>query len=195
MLLFVDSIREMRKYSVSREEHGVDHGHLDAELQYSMKLFRAQRNFYIAGFALFLCLSVPFADAMPTSLILSSVPRVIRRLVLLIQAQATLQAERDAALAQAKGATAAAQTLLDSGEAKKDNKGNDEVERREKEKEIKGLREQLSDVRQELAKVKLNEEAVKKQAASVTKEYDRLLKEHESLQRKVEGSGDARKDR
>ena len=56
VLLFVDSIREMRKYSVGREEHGVDHGHLDAELQYSMKLFRAQRNFYIAGFALFLCL-------------------------------------------------------------------------------------------------------------------------------------------
>lgn len=54
--MFVDAIREMRKYSVGREEHGVDHGHLDAELQYSMKLFRAQRNFYIAGFALFLCL-------------------------------------------------------------------------------------------------------------------------------------------
>ena len=35
-----------------------EHGHLDAELQHSMKLFRAQRNYYIAGFALFLCLYV-----------------------------------------------------------------------------------------------------------------------------------------
>ncbi len=53
----IDSIREMSKYS-SEKIHDSDHGHLDAELQHSMKLFRAQRNFYIAGFALFLCLSV-----------------------------------------------------------------------------------------------------------------------------------------
>lgn len=33
VMLWVDSIREMRKYSVGREEHGVEHGHLDAELQ------------------------------------------------------------------------------------------------------------------------------------------------------------------
>ena len=49
IMLWVDSIREMRKYSVGREDHEIEHGHLDAELQ-------AQRNFYIAGFALFLCL-------------------------------------------------------------------------------------------------------------------------------------------
>lgn len=45
----------MRKHSVGRELE-IEHGHLDSELQHSMKLFRAQRNFYIAGFALFLCL-------------------------------------------------------------------------------------------------------------------------------------------
>lgn len=32
------------------------HQHLDAEMQGSMRLFRAQRNFYISGFALFLSL-------------------------------------------------------------------------------------------------------------------------------------------
>ena len=52
-----DSIREMRRYSIGKEADS-EHGHLDAELQHSMKLFRAQRNFYVAGFALFLYLYV-----------------------------------------------------------------------------------------------------------------------------------------
>lgn len=56
VLLFVDSVREMYKYSTAKEEVMTEHGHLDQELQFSMKLFRAQRNFYIAGFALFLWL-------------------------------------------------------------------------------------------------------------------------------------------
>ena len=50
---------------------------------------------------------------------------MIRLLVLLIQAQATLQAERDAAMSQAKGATAAAQTLLDAGDKKGKNDDKD----------------------------------------------------------------------
>lgn len=54
-----DSIREMRKYGTQREvaqsEHH-HHGNLDVEMQQSMKMFRAQRNFYIAGFSLFLWL-------------------------------------------------------------------------------------------------------------------------------------------
>lgn len=43
----------MHKYSTARDMEQ-DHGHLDAELQQSMKMFRSQRNCYIAGFALFL---------------------------------------------------------------------------------------------------------------------------------------------
>lgn len=58
-----------------------------------MRLFRAQRNFYISGFALFLSL-------------------VIRRLVILISAQATLQAQSEASMRQAQSATTAAKTLL-----------------------------------------------------------------------------------
>ena len=53
-----DAIREMRKYSdenVATDGHS--HGaHLDTQMQMHMRLFRAQRNFYISGFALFLCL-------------------------------------------------------------------------------------------------------------------------------------------
>lgn len=53
----LDSIREMNRYSIGKVQDS-EHGHLDAELQHSMKLFRAQRNFYVAGFALFLYLYV-----------------------------------------------------------------------------------------------------------------------------------------
>lgn len=56
-LCHTDSIREMKRYSLGKESDS-EHGHLDAELQHSMKLFRAQRNFYVAGFALFLYLYV-----------------------------------------------------------------------------------------------------------------------------------------
>ena len=67
VVILLDAIREMRKYStvVAVER---DHHHVDAGLQGSMKLFRAQRNFHISGFSLFLSL-------------------VIRRLVILISNQ------------------------------------------------------------------------------------------------------------
>lgn len=63
------------------------------ELQHSMRLFRAQRNFYIAGFSIFLTL-------------------VIRRLVILISTQAQLLAQSEASLRQAQSATTAARSLL-----------------------------------------------------------------------------------
>jgi B-cell receptor-associated protein 31 len=52
-----DAIREMKKYSEDGEASEHSHGgHLDTQIQMHMRLFRAQRNFYISGFALFLCL-------------------------------------------------------------------------------------------------------------------------------------------
>ena len=53
-LFLLDAIREMRKYSSGHEPGHDAHQHLDAEMQTNMRLFRAQRNFYISGFALFL---------------------------------------------------------------------------------------------------------------------------------------------
>lgn len=58
-----------------------------------MRLFRAQRNFYISGFALFLSL-------------------VIRRLCSLISSLASMQATSEAALKQAASATTTAKNLL-----------------------------------------------------------------------------------
>ena len=53
---FADAIREMKKYSGDAKTDDTAHGHLDVEIQHHMRLFRAQRNFYISGFALFLFL-------------------------------------------------------------------------------------------------------------------------------------------
>ena len=92
ILFFLDAIREMQKYSTEelQQQKAGGMSHLDAQMQMHMRLFRAQRNFYIAGwvtfhhhfvteiirpvdrFALFLCL-------------------VIKRLVSLISANAGLQ--------------------------------------------------------------------------------------------------------
>ena len=170
--MFVDSIREMSKYSAGRDGAAHEHAHLDTEIQYSMKLFRAQRNFYIAGFALFLCL-------------------VIRRLVLLIQVQANLLAEKDAALKQAKGASDAAQSLLKSSSSRVNG---DEIN----EELVKKLRKEMNETKDDLKKLTKSEESLKTQATNLTKEYDRLMKEHESLQRKYEqlaSASDTRKDK
>lgn len=88
----------MTKYSGDLNTDHMGSRHVDAELQHSMKLFRAQRNFYIAGFALFLFL-------------------VIRRLVTLITALAQLDIQAEAAMKQAKSASEAASKNL-GGDAK-----------------------------------------------------------------------------
>ncbi|XP_028171375.1 B-cell receptor-associated protein 31-like [Ostrinia nubilalis] len=72
-LFLVDAIREMRKYSHT----DASYTHFASEMKGSVKLFRAQRNFYITGFAIFLSF-------------------VIRRLVnmLIIQDELSLKAQR-----------------------------------------------------------------------------------------------------
>ena len=53
ILLFLDSIREMQKYSSDEYQvHGTRMmaSHLDTQMQMQMRLFRAQRNFFIAGY-------------------------------------------------------------------------------------------------------------------------------------------------
>lgn len=96
---------------------GATEAHLQLELQHSMRLFRAQRNFYISGFSIFLTL-------------------VIRRLVILISAQAQLLAQSEASMRQAQSATTAARSLLsqqktndDKDEKAKDNGKSDELVR------------------------------------------------------------------
>lgn len=141
-----------------------------------MRLFRAQRNFYISGFALFLSF-------------------VIRRLVTLISAQATLLAQSEASMKQAQSATTAAKNLLQkSGE----NAQNDSNEIHDK--VVKELKSQLKDseakilqLENELIKEKKDKMAIKSQADSLTKEYDRLNEQHSKFV-SAAGSGDKKKD-
>lgn len=98
VLFLLEAIREMRKYSTHDAATEV---HLNVEMQHSMRLFRAQRNFYISGFSIFLTL-------------------VIRRLITLISQQASLLAQSEASLRQAQSATSAAKSLLSQ------QKGTDE---------------------------------------------------------------------
>lgn len=160
VLFLLDAIREMRKYSnTESEEHG--HSHLDREMQESMRLFRAQRNFYICGFALFLSL-------------------VIRRLVILISAQANLQAQSEASMRQAQSATTAAKSLLAQRGEIEQNDSNEAHD-----KEVTTLKNKISELEDELKLEKKDKTALKQQADNLAKEYDRLAEEHSKLQKKV----------
>ncbi|XP_011173333.1 B-cell receptor-associated protein 31 [Solenopsis invicta] len=164
ILFLLDAIREMRKYSSSLDH--TDRHQLNLEMQENMRLFRAQRNFYISGFALFLSL-------------------VIRRLVNLISAQASLLAQNEAAMRQAQSATTTARSLL-SQRTIGESLQNDSNEAHDKavselKSQIKELQAKNQDLESNLTKEKKDKEAIKSQAESLTKEYDRLTKEHAKL--------------
>lgn len=167
VLFFFDSIREMRKYGSQREETQETHhhhGNLDLEMQQSMKMFRAQRNFYIAGFSLFLWL-------------------VIRRLVTLISAQAVLLAVNEASMRQAQSATEAAQSLLKRSDGAKQNEGNSKTETLER--DIKELKKELEKAHKEVEHLTTDRDALKSQAESLSKEYTRLCDEHARMERSL----------
>ncbi|XP_063910228.1 B-cell receptor-associated protein 31 isoform X2 [Zophobas morio] len=171
VLVLLDAIREMRKYSqIDSEEHG--HAHLDREMQGSMRLFRAQRNFYISGFSLFLSL-------------------VIRRLVTLISSQAELLAQSEASLRQAQSATTAARSLLAQQGEMAQNSSNEAHD-----KEVTELKTKIKELEEELATEVKDKSALKKQSDNLAKEYDRLAEEHSKLQKKItiSAEGDSKKD-
>jgi B-cell receptor-associated protein 31 len=170
VLFFLDAVREMRKYS-SPETTEATHAHLDAEMQVNMRLFRAQRNFYISGFALFLSL-------------------VIRRLVILISQQASLLAHSEAAMRQAESATATAESLLAQNQTSVAQNDTNEAH----DKEVTELKEKLAKAEKALDWEKKDKEAVKNQAESVSKEYDRLSAEYCKLQTKIDAGDEPKKD-
>lgn len=163
VLFFLDAIREMNKYSENQVSNEVSHAtHLDSQMQAHMRLFRAQRNFYISGFALFLSL-------------------VIRKMVALITAGATLEAELQAAMKQAQSATRAAELLM------KDDKGASDLEKK------------LEEKGEELQKALADVTTMKSQSINLTKEYDRLMEEKDKLELRLRvldngADGDTKKD-
>jgi B-cell receptor-associated protein 31 len=142
-----------------------------AELQAHVKLFRAQRNFYISGFALLLTL-------------------IIRRIATLLSQQGSLEAQHEAALKQAASASDAARRLMSEQGGKK---GSSETSMHSKD-EVQALETEVNTLKEELAAMKRDRDAIKSQADSVSKEYDRLLKEHEVVQKKLNAGGDKKGD-
>uniref|UniRef100_A0A1L8EEV2 Endoplasmic reticulum transmembrane protein n=1 Tax=Haematobia irritans TaxID=7368 RepID=A0A1L8EEV2_HAEIR len=167
VLFLLDAIREMRKYS--HHDHNSD-VHLNVEMQHSMRLFRAQRNFYISGFAIFLVL-------------------VIRRLVTLISTQAGLLAQSEASMKQAASASAAAKSLM----AEKSTEKAKEATEDETLGEITKLKDRIHELTSELNREKKDKEALKSQAESLNKEYDRLTEEYSKLQKKITIGGEGGK--
>jgi len=146
LLLFVDAVREVRKYSHIDPALEVRHlAETDATLH--MRLFRAQRNLYISGFALLLFL-------------------VINRLISLLLRSAQLSASHEAALRQAESANNTAKRLMESegsdgavGELKEQNEklqkklAQAEKDRDAMKTQAKNLQEEYDRVCDELAKV------------------------------------------
>lgn len=167
----------MQKYSIARDQE-VDHGHLDAELQQSMKMFRAQRNCYIAGFALFLA-------------------PVIRRIGSLLSRQAELIAREVASLKQAQSATETAKKLMAEKDKKDHQASDDNKVNEEYEAQVKELKAELEKTQKELSKTEKDLEGLRSQAEGTNREYDRLLKEYGQLEKDLvnaKGDGLTKKD-
>lgn len=169
VLFLLEAIREMRKYS---HVDPTSEQHLNVGMQHAMRLFRAQRNFYISGFAIFLSL-------------------VIRRLISLITTQAQLLAQSEASMKQAQSATAAARSLL--SQQKKDDEAEKPKPTAPSADEVSAdeLKKRVAELETELARERKDKEAMKSQSESLNREYDRLTEEYSKLQKRINiSSGD-----
>ena len=143
VLFFLDAIREMHKYSSEEMQHrNVGMSHLDTQMQMQMRLFRAQRNFFIAGTALFLLL-------------------VIKKMMLIISANAGLQAARAAAVKQ-----------LEVVRRDADDAGDDD---RDDGSSVKSVKKELELARKEAESARRENIALKRQSETMAREYDKLM--------------------
>uniref|UniRef100_A0A3B3V5N6 Endoplasmic reticulum transmembrane protein n=1 Tax=Poecilia latipinna TaxID=48699 RepID=A0A3B3V5N6_9TELE len=177
VVLFCDAIRDVQKYSGPEPVHDAqaspnlyDHVH--------MKLFRAQRNLYICGFSLFLC--------------------VMRRIVTLLNQIAETSVNTAGLQAQMDNAFKTAERHQEDNQILKTVRASDlyfcsdtnlkkiqylallerEQSSLKTNNQLKLEIEKLQTVRRSDAEV----EAMKKQAKGLAHEYDRLLREHHLLQ-------------
>ncbi|XP_015246457.1 PREDICTED: B-cell receptor-associated protein 29 [Cyprinodon variegatus] len=172
IVLFLDAVREVRKYS-SREIG------TDAKVQPNMfdhlhmKLFRAQRNLYISGFAVFLWL-------------------VMKRLITLINQLAAVSGTTAALQTQADNANKAAenykkdneqlkQTLMEGVGDKATAEGMELLR-----KEVGKLKDELKTSGEALKKSQSEADEMKVKMEGLGREYERLLKEHQDLQNRYD---------
>ncbi|KAF6090073.1 B cell receptor associated protein 31 [Phyllostomus discolor] len=179
---FFDAIREIRKYDDVTEKVNLQNNPGAME-HFHMKLFRAQRNLYIAGFSLLLSF-------------------LLRRLVTLISQQATLLASNEAFKKQAESASEAAKKYMEeNAELKKEAAGGVtakevklELANSDLEADLQKLKDELAITKQKLEKAENKTLAMQKQSEGLAKEYDRLLEEHTRLQEEVDGPTDKKEE-
>lgn len=143
LMFFVDAYREVAKYSTGSDSlDAVMRSGANADLVIHVRLFRAQRNLYISGGALFLWL-------------------LLRRLVTLISHEAQLEASAQAAMAQAQSASNAAAAAMD-GAGGDDSKAvaalKNQVDTlskalKAKDADLKAMKEQSEGLRREFDRV------------------------------------------
>lgn len=179
IVLFFDAVREVRKYSAK------DVG-TDAKLQPTMydhlhmKLFRAQRNLYISGFAVFLWL------------VMKRVITLISQLASMSDSTAALQAQADSANQAAKKHEADNQRLKQTLMEGKGDKATAEGMELLRE-EVRKLKGELKASVETLTKSQTEADVIKKQMDGLAREYDRLLNEHQELQNR-QAPGDKKSD-
>ncbi|XP_067408493.1 B-cell receptor-associated protein 31 [Emydura macquarii macquarii] len=188
ILLLFDAVREIQKYDDVTEKVNLQNNPGAVE-HFHMKLFRAQRNLYLAGFSLLLSF-------------------LLRRLVTLISQQATVLASNQAFKKQAESASEAAKRYMEDNDRLKKELTLAGVELDElpvagpgAAEENAALKAELQQLKGELASSKRAVEkaenealAIKKQAQGLTKEYDRLLEEHSKLQMLQDGPKDKKEE-
>uniref|UniRef100_A0A8C4RBK8 Endoplasmic reticulum transmembrane protein n=1 Tax=Eptatretus burgeri TaxID=7764 RepID=A0A8C4RBK8_EPTBU len=101
VILFADAIHEIRKYS-DYDTHAIANMVSTTSDKMHMKLFRAQRNFYISGFSLLFWL-------------------IIRRLVMLISQQARLHLDSEVLEEQLQSADAAIKKCMKENKVQQEN--------------------------------------------------------------------------
>ncbi|CAH8550052.1 unnamed protein product [Schistosoma turkestanicum] len=148
-----------------------DHPHEmrpETESLYLMRMFRAQRNFYISGFSLFVWF-------------------VLHRLVSLLSEHAKMAASEEASIRQAQSATAAAQRLLDQPKVTTDSDTEDVYP-----DTLEALKDELAKLTKKFEseekahkKTKQDLETLKKQTLQTNNEYDRVTQECQKLQVRI----------
>jgi len=110
VLFFIDAWRDMNKYDEAYTHSEGLKTHVDAQTQAHMNKFRAERNFFVSGFTLFLCL-------------------VIKQVVNLISDNANLQEKieiRDKQLSLLVGSDGEAKELMEVSDVAVMNGENDD---------------------------------------------------------------------
>ncbi|XP_063564782.1 B-cell receptor-associated protein 29 isoform X2 [Gorilla gorilla gorilla] len=172
IVLFLDAVREVRKYSSVHTIEKSSTSRPDAYEHTQMKLFRSQRNLYISGFSLFFWL-------------------VLRRLVTLITQLAKELSNKGVLKTQAENTNKAAKKFMEENEKLKrilKSHGKDEecvleAENKKLVEDQEKLKTELRKTSDALSKAQNDVMEMKMQSERLSKEYDQLLKEHSELQK------------